>query len=110
MEKKIRHYEFEGAAFDIPMFYDELTEQYIEEYRNFNEEPAWTANGCPIMHSVEDGCPHGEWDESSRCSTCGECKYFLSIGQHSSVGVCRQKKRLRTNIMSIVEGGENNGN
>ncbi len=39
MEKKTRHYEFEGAVFDIPLFYDELVKRYIEEYRNFNEDP-----------------------------------------------------------------------
>lgn len=105
MEKKSRHYEFEGAVLDMPMFYDELAGRYIEEYRNFNEEPAWTADGCPIMHSVEDACTYGEWDEPSRCNTCGECKFFKFIAQHSLLGVCRQKKQLWAN--KITERGSN---
>ncbi|MCD8127967.1 MAG: hypothetical protein LUD54_00090 [Oscillospiraceae bacterium] len=95
MEKKTRHYEFEGAVLDIPMTYDELVDSYIEEYRNFNEDPAWTADGCPITHSVEDGCPVGEWDRPGRCNTCGGCRFFRFIAPHTLIGVCRQEKRRK---------------
>lgn len=101
MEKKTRHYEFEGAAFDIPMFYDERMGRYIEEYRNFNENPAWTTAGFPITHSVEDACPWGEWDRPSRCRDCGSCRFFHPIAAHTRIGVCRQEKRLWANKISI---------
>ena len=97
MEKKTRHYEFEGAVFDIPMFYDERMGRYIEEYRNFNENPAWTADGYPITHSVEDACPWGEWDNPSRCNDCGSCRFYSPIAAHTRIGVCRQEKRMRAN-------------
>ncbi|MCD7737021.1 MAG: hypothetical protein LUI07_08705 [Lachnospiraceae bacterium] len=97
MEKKSRRYEFEGAVFDISMHYDNLVDRYIEEYRNFNEEPVWTADGCPIMHSVEDACPYGEWETPGSCNTCGECLFFQLIARHTLIGVCRQEKRLWAN-------------
>ncbi|MCD7806150.1 MAG: hypothetical protein LUH19_02275 [Lachnospiraceae bacterium] len=103
MEKKSRHYEFEGAILDIPMFYDELAQMYIEEYRNFNEDPAWTTEGCPIMHSVEDACPFGEWDEPQRCNDCGSCRFFEPIAPHALLGACRQKKRLWANKTNSKE-------
>ena len=94
MEKKTKHYEFEGAKLEISMFYDELTGRFIEEYRNFYEEPAWTAEGCPITHSVEDACPHGEWEVPHRCRDCGSCRFFHAIAEHTLIGVCRHEKRL----------------
>ncbi|MCD8076871.1 MAG: hypothetical protein LUE63_00545, partial [Lachnospiraceae bacterium] len=69
----------------------------IEEYRNFNDEPAWTADGCPFIHSVEDPCPYGEWEAPSHCNTCGECRYFKQIADQSLIGVCQQQKRRWAN-------------
>ncbi|MCD7981400.1 MAG: hypothetical protein LUF32_03650 [Clostridiales bacterium] len=40
MEKKSRHYDFEGVVLDFPGIYDELADMYVEEYRSFNGEPA----------------------------------------------------------------------
>ncbi|MCD8073764.1 MAG: hypothetical protein LUF27_01790 [Lachnospiraceae bacterium] len=97
MENKSRHYEFEGAVFDIPMYYDALADMYIEEYRNFYENPVWTKDGHPIMGSVEEACPCGEWDEPERCNTCGSCRYFRFLAPHTLIGVCRQDKRLWAN-------------
>ncbi len=97
MERKSRHYEFRGTVLNIPMFYDELAQMYIEEYRNFNEEPAWTADGCPFIHSVEDPCPHGEWETPGRSNTCGECRYFKQIAEHTLIGICQQQKRRWAN-------------
>ncbi|MCD8336073.1 MAG: hypothetical protein LUD18_02150 [Lachnospiraceae bacterium] len=97
MEKKLRHYEFEGAVFDIPMYYDQLADMYIEEYRNFYEDPVWTENGHPIMGAVEEACPYGEWDEPERCNTCGSCRFFRLLAPHTLIGVCRQEKRLWAN-------------
>ncbi|MCD8312512.1 MAG: hypothetical protein LUD44_07820 [Firmicutes bacterium] len=99
MEKKTRHYEFEGAVFDIPMYYDELTGVYIEEYRNFNENPVWTADGFPITHAVEDVCPYGEWDHPSRCSDCGSCRFYSHIAEHTRIGVCRQEKNKKKEMI-----------
>ncbi len=107
MEKKTRHYEFEGAIFDIPMFYDERMGRYIEEYRNFNENPAWTADGCPITHSVEDACSWGEWDNPSRCNDCGSCRFYSPIGVHTRIGVCRQEKRMWANKKCSQEEKQN---
>lgn len=106
MEKKTRHYEFEGAVFDIPMFYDERMGRYIEEYRNFNENPAWTADGFPITHSVEDACPHGEWESLSRCNDCGSCRFYNPIAPNTRIGVCRQEKRLWANKRHRSEDGK----
>ncbi|MCC8061093.1 MAG: hypothetical protein LIO81_09725 [Clostridiales bacterium] len=103
MEKKTRHYEFEGAVFDILLFYDELVGRYIEEYRNFNEDPVWTADGFPITHSVEDACPWGEWDRPGRCRDCGSCRFFTPIAARTRIGVCRQEKRLRYNETCRLE-------
>lgn len=94
MEKRVRHYEFEGAVFDIPLHYDERADMYIEEYRNFYENPVWTKDGYPIMGSVEEACAFGEWNEPERCNTCGECLFFRQISPHALIGVCRQEKRL----------------
>ena len=107
MEKKTRHYEFEGAVFDIPMFYDERMDRYIEEYQNFNENPAWTADGFPITHSVEDACPWGKWDNPGRCNDCGSCRFYSSIGAHTRIGVCRQEKRMRANKKCSQEEKQN---
>lgn len=101
METKSRHYEFEGAVFDIPMYYDELADMYIEEYRNFNENPVWTKNGCPITHTVEEACPFGEWDKPERFNTCGECRFYRQIAPHALIGVCRQEKRQWANKINM---------
>ncbi len=94
MQEKKRHYEFEGVVLDMPMHYDELTGKYIEDYRNFNEEPAWTKDGHPVIGAVEEGCPHGEWDEPGRCNECGSCRYYTPVEPRSLIGVCRHEKRL----------------
>jgi len=101
METKSRHYEFEGAVFDIPMYYDELAEMYIEEYRNFNENPVWTKNGCPITHTIEEACPFGKWDKPERFNTCGECRFYRQIAPQALIGVCSQEKRQWANKINM---------
>ncbi|MCD8151288.1 MAG: hypothetical protein LUE92_17440 [Clostridiales bacterium] len=93
MEKKFRHYEFEGVVLDIPMHYDELAQMYIEEYRNFIEDPAWTEDGHPVIGAVEDACTYSEWDEPGRCTDCGSCHYYTPAAADTLIGVCRHEKR-----------------
>lgn len=96
MESKLKHYEFDGAVLDIPMHYDELADMYIEDYRNFVEDPAWTKDGFPVIGAVEDACPYGEFDEPGRCFECGSCRYYTPTDPHSLIGVCRHEKRRRS--------------
>ncbi len=91
METKSRHYEYEGAVLDVPLYYDRLADMYIEEYRDFKENPVWTSDGYPLTHAAEDDCPCGDWDEPQEFHDCGSCRYFSLIASDTLIGVCRRE-------------------
>ncbi|MCD7791788.1 MAG: hypothetical protein LUG92_00090 [Oscillospiraceae bacterium] len=91
---KTKHYDFEDATLEISLYYDAPTDRYFEEYHDFAARPAWTSEGCPFTHSVEDACVCGEWEERIQYRDCGSCRYFERIDPRSRIGVCRNEKRL----------------
>ncbi|MCC8028651.1 MAG: hypothetical protein LIO75_02440 [Lachnospiraceae bacterium] len=96
--KKIRRYEFEGITLDIPLYYDELSDMYLEEYPDFTEHPVWTKDGHPVIFCGEDACPYSEWEEPGRCMDCGSCLYYTPVSPHTLMGICRHEKQRRNYI------------
>ena len=93
--EKIRRYEIEGLVLDIPLRYDERSHIYIEEYPDFEKEPVYTPEGCPILFIGEDACPYGEAGGEGRCPDCGSCRFFRPAGAHTWIGVCGHEKKRR---------------
>ena len=93
--EKIRHYEFEGVALDIPLRYDSLSKLYIEEYPDFSKNPVFTREGCPVMFAGEDACGCAEASDGAECPDCGCCRYFRPADVHTWIGVCGNEEKRR---------------
>ena len=94
----INHYEFDGVILDMPTHYDALADMHIEDYRNFNENPAWTDAGHPVIGAVEEACGYAETHAPDPCMDCGSCKFYTPKTPNRLIGICEHPKRLRAGI------------
>ena len=90
-----RHYEIEGLSLEIPLRYDAHSGLYIEEYPDFKANPVYTPRGSPVMFIGEDRCPHAQSVDEEECQDCGSCRFFVSAGAHSWIGICRHPVRQK---------------
>ena len=115
--EKAKRYEIEGRILDIPVHWDERSQQYLEDYSSLIENPVYTPEGRPILLTIEDACPqahmadhpvytpegervmltiedacaYGEAADGTRCIDCGSCVYFRQP-RGSLLGVCHNEK------------------
>ena len=92
--KKTRRYNIEGAILDIPLYYDERAEMYVEVYPDFTNEPVYTPAGYPILFTGEDACPYGEPAGEEPCTDCGSCRFYRQT-PGTWIGVCGHGQRRR---------------
>ena len=52
--EKTKRYEIEGRILDIPVHWDERSQQYLEDYSSLIENPVDTPEGRPILLTMED--------------------------------------------------------
>ncbi len=92
-----RRYELDGMTIDIPIYYDERAEMYIEDYPDFQGNPIYTPNGHPLVLCIEDACEYGEMTKQVAAPDCGTCKYFRRATEKTLFGVCHHEKRKNFN-------------
>ena len=63
--EKAKRYEIEGRILDIPVHWDERSQQYLEDYSSLIENPVYTPEGRPILLTIEDACRYSEPAERS---------------------------------------------
>ena len=89
---KAKRYEIEGRILDIPVHWDERSQQYLEDYSSLIENPVYTPEGRPILLTIEDACRYSEpAEDEPRCIDCGSCVYFRQP-RGSLLGVCHNEK------------------
>lgn len=94
--EKVNRYEFEGAVVEIPLRWDERSRQFVEDYRDFIENPVHTPAGRPILLTIEDACPYAEMvDDDPLSIDCGSCVHFRQPPD-SLLGICHNEK-MRSN-------------
>ena len=90
--EKAKRYEIEGRILDIPVHWDERSQQYLEDYSSLIENPVYTPEGRPILLTIEDACRYSEpAEDEPRCIDCGSCVYFRQP-RGSLLGVCHNEK------------------
>ncbi len=90
--EKAKRYEIEGRILDIPVHWDERSQQYLEDYSSLIENPVYTLEGRPILLTIEDACRYSEpAEDEPRCIDCGSCVYFRQP-RGSLLGVCHNEK------------------
>ena len=109
--EKAKRYEIEGRILDIPVHWDERSQQYLEDYSSLIENPVYTPEGRPILLTIEDACRYSEpAEDEPRCIDCGSCVYFRQP-RGSLLGVCHNEKtrsdagpaQLETNVKKEEE-------
>ncbi len=99
-----RRYDLEGAILHIPLYYDEKTGQYLEDYPDLSENPVWTPQGYPVMFVGEDACEHAEAIGERRCVDCSGCRHYRRHSEHRLLGVCgNEKNRNQQAIINMEE-------
>lgn len=89
--EKVKRYEMEGTILEIPVYWDERSQKYLEDYSSLIEKPAYTREGRPILLTIEDACPHAApVDHEPTSIDCGACRYYRQI-PGSLLGVCKNE-------------------
>ena len=86
-----RQYEYDGLTIDIPIYFDERSKIYIEDYPDFVENPVWTGSGYRVLFCGMDSCPVAERVSPGICRDCGTCKYFMRAAERTWFGCCTNK-------------------
>ena len=90
---KTNRYELDGEVLEIPLRWDERTQNYVEDYEEYYDGPAYTPAGRPILLTIEDACPHAEMmDDDPAGIDCGSCRHYHQF-PGSLLGVCTNDKR-----------------
>ncbi len=87
-----REYAFEGMTLKVPIYFDERTKKWIEDYQTFIEMRVYTPTGRPIMFAGEDACPFAEEETPGGCPDCGSCKYYRRVAAQSWLGWCTRQQ------------------
>ncbi len=101
--KKSRRYELEGVVLDIPLYYDETTHMYYEDYPDLIKKPAWTEAGYRVMFVGEDACRYAESKNERRCVDCSGCRHYRRTDEHMLIGVCGHEKNRKKNAITHTE-------
>ncbi len=95
-KEKIRKYEVDGLTVEIPIFWYEEGQKYIEEYPDFVGEPVYTSEGRPLTVCIDDACKFAEAIEPPRLIDCSDCKYFRRVAEKTLFGVCDCEYRRKS--------------
>ncbi len=97
-----RRYELDGTVIDIPIYYDEQVQRYIEDYPDFIAHPIRTKSGYRVLFSGMDACRYACSGENAPCADCAGCRYYQSAGAHTWFGLCMNKE---SPVNQITEKG-----
>lgn len=107
--EKVNRYEFEGEAIEVPVYWDDHLQRYVEDYEDYCEQPGRTPAGRPILLTIEDACPHADMvDDDPASIDCGSCRHYHQF-PGSLLGVCSHeamRKRASDPEMGIREKEE----
>ncbi len=79
MDRQIHRYELDGLLLEIPAYYDEKTDCYIEEYPDFENCPQWTPKGHMLRLTLDNTCPYAVAIDNERCMYCGPFRQGCSM-------------------------------
>ncbi len=88
-----RVYQIEGMTIQIPIYLDEPTGMYIEDYPDFVANPIFTPAGHQIMFAGEDACQLAEEATPGGCPDCGCCRHYQAAAEHTWFGICRHPEK-----------------
>ncbi len=91
-----RRYDLEGLVIDIPVYFDEKANVYIEDYPDFIKDPIWTPKGHRVFFSGMDACALSEERTPGGCPDCGSCKFFKRAAEHTWFGYCINEKNKKS--------------
>lgn len=97
--EQIRKYIIDGFELSVPVYYDELSGKYIEDYSRWIETLVYTPRGHPVLVSSEDACEFAESCDGCPCVECGGCRFYKRAKKHTLIGICRHKKRQIKDVM-----------
>ncbi len=104
--EQIRRYEIDGIELKVPVYRDDFSGMYLEDYSQWFDLDRFTPSGHLILCSSEDACEFVEGLDSDHCIECAVCRFFKRAGENTLIGICLHEKR-RSPLYSINEkGGE----
>lgn len=86
-------YHLDGMVFKVPIYYDESSGKYFEEYPDFSETPIYTEKGYRCTTAMEDACSHGRAEGYSDCGSCG---YYERAKEGDLIGICKCSKNRKS--------------
>ncbi len=92
----IREYKLDGVTLKVPLIYDEKSDKYIEDYREWIEKKVYTPSGYPIIFAGEDACKFAREATPGGCPDCGSCMHYVRANEHTWIGICKNTSQKQT--------------
>ena len=90
--EKTNRYEFDGEVLEVPLRWDEFSQQYVEDYSGVIESPIYLPSGRPVLLTIEDACPDADMaDDDPSGIDCGSCRHYHQF-PGSLLGVCLRSR------------------
>ena len=86
-----------GREFRLYNEYDQVSEEYVLQYPDFNENPEYTAEGWPFAMAAQESCPEGDSGDLDNPDPyeCNGCVWYRMDAPDGAIGVCMCDKLRR---------------
>ncbi|MCD8158143.1 MAG: hypothetical protein LUD77_04395 [Clostridiales bacterium] len=98
-----RKYVVDGFELIVPVYRDDFSGRYLEDYSEWYNFDKFTSNGHLILVSAERACEFAESCGSSPCVECAVCRFYSRAAPKTLIGVCMNPKKSNNK----KEGKEN---
>lgn len=88
-----RKYSVEGTEIVVPVFRDDFSGMYLEDYEQWYDLDKYTSKGHLILVLSTEACEFAEGIGSYPCVECSVCRFYSRAAPKTLIGVCMNPKK-----------------
>lgn len=83
----------EGTEIVVPVFRDDFSGMYLEDYEQWYDLDKYTRKGHLILVLSTEACEFAESIGSYPCVECAVCRFYSRAAPKTLIGVCMNPKK-----------------
>jgi len=93
--ERVEVFKLDGLDVSVKFTFDEMSNMYIADFSDFEENQVYSPNGHPIVTAAQDSCEYSKTD--GKFADCGSCRFFKTEGKNDLIGFCTNKALCKKN-------------